>query len=299
MTAPSNLGVYGYASQLGIGASSPVTNRLDFENENFGIQEQLVNLNGLRGTRAHDVSRIRAGTRVAQGSISLQPTAVEWTYLLPWIFGGTPTGTGTVTYPFSDVLGTQVVAIDRISKVFTYSGVAVDRATISSQEGSPLRLRLDLIGLDESIGNAGTFPSLTLDTTTNPFLFFDLALTIGASQQYFAKDFEITIDNAIDKSRFYNSQTMTAIYAEDRTVTFRTQLAYGAANSLYNAGSDGVAMNATFTYNLEVLSFTAGSLVFPRKAPAIPGKQEIMLPIEGYLMKSGSNLELTTTLKTS
>ena len=296
MTAPATTGVYGYATQLGIGASSTVSNRLDFESEDFGIQENLINLNGLRGTRSRDISRLRPNTRIAQGSINLQPTANEWANLLQWIFGGTPTGSGTVTYPLSDTLITQYLSIDRVSKVFTYSNVAVDRATFSATEGGPLQLRLDLIGTDETIGASGSFPSLSLDTATNPFLFFDLALTIGATQQYYCKNFELTINNFLDKTRFYNNQTLTAIYPEDREITFKTNLAYGAAVALYNAGSGGVAMNATFTYGVQVLSMTAGTLAFPRKPPVISGKQEIMLPIDGYLMKSGSNLELTTTL---
>ena len=299
MTAPSTAGVFGYASQLGIGASSTVSNRLDFESADFGVEENLFQLNGLRGTRSRDISRVRPNTRIAQGSISLQPTAVEWTYLLQWIFGGTPTGTGTVTYPLGDTILTQYLSIDRVSKVFTYSNVAVDKATFSATEGGPLQLRLDLIGTDEAApGAAGSFPTLTLDTTTNPFLFVDLVLTIGATQQYYCKDFELTVNNFLDKTRYYNSPVLTAVYPEDREITFKTNLAYGAANALYNAGSSGVAMSSVFTFGAQILTMTAGSLIFPRKPSVIASKQEIMLPIDGYLMKSGSNLELTTTLIT-
>jgi hypothetical protein len=299
MTTPVATGDFGYLSQLGIGTSSTVSTRLDFESETLALQETLYDFNGLRGTRAHDVSRIRPNTRSVSGTVSLQPTSVELSQILAWCFGGTSSGTGTITYPLADTLFSQYVSVDRGAAVHTYSGVYVNRATFSATQGGPLKVSLDLLGIDETVNAAGSFPSLTLDTTTKPFLFFDLALTIGASQQYFADDFELTIDNALDTNRFFNSPTLTAVYTQDRKVTFRSRLPYGAASALYGAGSSGVAMNATFTYGTQVLTFTAGTMVFARSAVPVSGRGEIMLPIEADLMKSGNNLELTTTLKTS
>ena len=158
---------------------------------------------------------------------------------------------------------------------------------------------MDVVGIDEAVNAAGSFPNLTLDTTTKPFLFYDLALTIGATQQYWCQEFELSIANAIDRNRFFNSPVLTALNPTDRQIRFRTKVPYGAASALYGAGSSGVALSAVFTYGGQILSITAGTLVFPRKKLTVPGRQEILVPIEGFLMKSGGTYELTTTLKTS
>jgi hypothetical protein len=300
MTAPVSTGIYGFVSQFGFGSSSTISVRLDFESEDLSLQESLYDFNGLRGTRAHDVSRVRDNTRLVTGSVTTQPTSLELSELLKWCFGGTPSGSGVVTYPLADTLINQYVSFDRGAAVSVYNGCYVDKCTFTSSQGAPLRVRLDILGQDETVNASGSFPVIALDTSTAPFLFFDLVLTIGGSQQYYCQDFELVVDNHLDRTRFFNSQTLPAIYATDRTVKLRTKLAYGAAYALYGTGTpSGLAATAVFTGpGTAVLSFTAGTLVFPRQPIPIPGRQEIMLPLECDCLKSSGNLELVTTLHT-
>ncbi len=288
--------VMGYATQLGIDTANPVTLRFDFQSEGLMLDEEMPDTNGLRGTRSRAVERIRQGIRRVHGPLTLEPTAVELSHLLQWILGGTPTGSPTVTYPLADGLQSRYVTIDRVSKVFTYSGVYVNRATIRGTQGQPLQVLLDLLGQDEAVANSGTFPALTLDVANTPFMFYDLSLSVAGST-YQPRDWEITIDNALDADRFFNSQTATAIAPRDRHITTRFPLPYGDANALYGTGGPGgVAYVATFTNGGAVLTFTAGKAIFPRKSPTVPGREEILIPVEAVLYKSGSTVELTTTL---
>ena len=74
--------------------------------------------------------------------------------------------------------------------------------------------------------NSGTFPALTLDTTTQIFMYYDAVMVIN-SVTTTMKDWKLTIDNKIDKERFLNSQTLTAVNSQDRKVLFETNVPWG------------------------------------------------------------------------
>lgn len=289
-------GIGGYNAKLGIGTTSTVDKPLDFLNESLACDETFVDRSGLRGTREHPVEVLRQGIRRIGGQITLQPTAVEWASLLPWILGTDASGTA---YALAETLQSRYVTVDRSDgtdgKVFTYDGCKVNKATIKASQGELLTLTLELLGVDETPANAGTFPSLTLDLTTGPFIFSDLAMTI-AGTTYQSKEFTLTIDNKLDGERFLNSLTRTALIAQDREISLELQLPYGDAEAAYNTGVAGAAVVATFTNGTVSLAFSMAKVCFPRKSPTVQGKQEIMLPLHGIAHKSGSTLSLVTTL---
>lgn len=301
MTAP----IQGFNAKLGIDTVNPVAVGFDFLSENLILQEEFKDRAGIRGTRSHNVEVMRAGVRRPDGQIRLQPTYTEWTNLLQWILGGTPSGTSPKTYPLGESLQSRYVTIDRSDgtngKVFTYSGVYVDKATIKGQQDELVELTLDLVGTDEAIGNAGTYPVITLDTAY-PFIFSDLTLTAN-SAVYTAKNVEIVIDNHLDKERFFNSLTRTAILPQDRQITITWNSSYGEAVALYNSGIAGIAVDATFAAGGAgagaagvSLDFSFTKVVFPRIAPAVGGKAEEMLPMHGVAKKSGATLEMSVLL---
>ncbi len=288
-------GQYGFATKLGIDTANPVTKRFDFQSEGLKLTEEFKDTNGLRGTRSRSVERVRAGLRRPEGPLSLQPNSLEMTYLLAWILGGSPSGSGTVTYPLGDSLSTRYITIDRGAKVYTYSGCVVDRATFKSSQGEPLSLELEIVGVDETEANSGTFPAISIDLTTQPFMFHDLALTVAATE-YDIKDIELVIDNKVDRDRFFNNQTRTAIIAQDRMVSLNFNAPHGDSTALYNTGAAGVAATAVFTNGSAVLSMSMAKVTFPRESPTVPGRSEVMLPMRGTAWKSGTTLELVTTL---
>ena len=285
----------GMLTQLGIDSASPVTKRFDFVSEDIIADEVFIDGNGLRGTLEHNSDRVRQGPRRIHGPLRLQPNAVEWALLLPWILGTAGSGSPTVTFALNDSLLTRFVAIDRNdgAGLFTYDTVAVNRAIIRGAEGGILSLDLDLVGKDET--KTGSFPALSIDTANGPYVFTDLALQLGATSAITAKSFELTIDNHIDTERFFNSLTLSVPVKHDRTTTFSTSLPYGDYNTLYNTGVAGVAATAVFTYAGATLTFTIGNVKLPRRSPSTPGRAEIMLPLSGLCYKIGATPSLSVS----
>lgn len=291
--------VYSYITQLGISSNNPVDARFDFRRANIGLVEEHLNTNGIRGTRSPNVARVRQGIRRVQGQLSLQPTAVELAALLPWILGANASGT---TYALANVLQKRYVTVARDDgtdgKVFTYDNVAVSRAVFRGQQGMPIDLELDLVGVDETVGNAGTFPSLSIDTTTGPFIFPDStgALSIN-STTVGAPEFEVTIDNMFDAERFLNSLTLsTSAGATGRQITVRTRLPYSDAEALYGTGAGGVAVTWTLTNGGTSLAFSFVKVCFPRMQIEVPERGELFVPLQGQAYLSSSTNELVCTL---
>lgn len=285
----------GQLSRLGIGAASPVTQRLDFRKAAIGIHdEELLDGNGLRGTLSHDVSRVRVGRRRVQGRIELTPDAVELSEILQWILGGTTSGSPAVTYPLADTLITKFVAVDfNAGNLYTYSGVAVDKAVIRAEQGGLMFVELDLVGQDETV--SGAFPNLAIDAANAPFVFMDAVVTV-AGTAVTPRSFSWTIDNKIDKERFFNSQILTALNKQDREISFECLVPFGDFSALYGAGSAGVSASTVLTNGGAVLNLSTPALAYPRITQEIEGRSEIMLRIAGKCFKSGSTLELTATL---
>ncbi len=196
---------YGYQASIAIGDALPVTQRIDFISETFSLKQEMPYLGGMRGVRARNINRVREGIRRVDGNIVCQPTALEWSYLLPWILGGAAVGT---SYPISETVPGKYIMKDMGSKVYTYDHCRVSKCTIACQQGETLKVTLDVAGVDEVPGNSGTFPVLTLDATTTPFMFFDVVLTFGGTT-YIIKDLEFSIDNVLDTERFFSSKTLS------------------------------------------------------------------------------------------
>ncbi len=303
--------VYGWQGKLGIDTSWPVTKRYNFESATFALDEEFVDNNGIRGTVARSGELVSPGKRRCQGQIVIHPTALELAAILEWAMGGTPTGSGTVTYPLSEthaadangIFGrpTRYIALDTVSKVHSFDSVAVDKLTIrgSGDGEQKLEVILDLIGIDETspLGAAGTFPSLNIDTTTYPFMFNQLVM-VANGHTYVCKDYEGTWDFAIDKERFFNSITLTALCMTDRHVRVNFNIGWGDGFADYGLGVAGAAVTATFTYGGGTLAIAYNNVKFPRKGPTFQGRgMEIMQRMEGISYKTGtSNLETVTTL---
>lgn len=283
----------GVLAQLGIDSSDPVTKMYDFVDERLVNNEEIIDGNGVCGTRSRHKERIRSGLQRIGGTIDMQPTALEWAALLPWILGANASGN---TFALAESLQTRYVTIDRVTKVFTYAGCAINSATFSAMQGEPLKLSLDVVGQTETIGNAGTFPSLSVDLTTGPFILSDLVLVVGGVTVT-PKTMEVTVNNFIDKDRFFNANTLAGIVANDRVTTLRTSIPYESGfAAVYNAGASGAALTATFTNGATSMLFTMPALVFPRRSPNVPGRREVMLAIEGAAYMSSTTKELVLTL---
>lgn len=294
---------YGWQSQLGIDTVNPITQRFDFDDEELVLDEEFVDENGLRGTLARSGERVQQGIRRVHGTIRMQPTAQELTLLLPWILWGTPSGSGTVTYPLADWSASNTnisryVTIDRGSKVFTMNGVVVNKATFHAAQNEPLNVDLELVGIDETPASGGTFPSLNLDVTKQPLNFWGLGITVGGTT-VMCPSFQLTIDHALDTERFFNNQTVTALPSTDRHVTIAHDLPFGDYSAEYGLGVGGATEVLTFSNGVSTLTMTLNCVKYPRKSPRVRGRNEILFPLQGTAYKTGQStptLELVTVL---
>lgn len=285
-------------SKIGISATTTFTAGYENKGGNLSLASAPMVSDGMRGTRSRFDGRTRFGLKAVSGSISLDPTPEELAALLPWILGGAASGT---SYPLAETLPARYVAqeMDSSCKWSRFSGVYVNRAVFSASEGSVLSLSLDLIGIDEELQTAGTFPSLTFGETT-PFVFHDSsgAIEIGAEAMA-VKNFQLTIDNAL-AARFFNSRTATSIKSRDRIVTVSCGVEMNNTN--YNAlyGTESyVSFESIFTVGNYSLTFNMPYVRAAYQSPAIPNRDEILYQFAGQALKSGSTAELAVTLDSS
>jgi hypothetical protein len=283
----------GHQAQLALDAVTPFDSSsepYEFVSEKLRKQGQILDTSGIRGTRSHASERTREGTYEVSGSITLHASPAMLDNLLPRILGAAES---TDTFDLAETIPEFQVMVDRVAKVFTYQGCKIDRATFRGSAGGLVELSLDILGKTESVGNAGTFPSLTLPTDP-PYVMQDGVLTLLASARKFT-DFEIVIDNAL-ASRFSNSQTATDISPTDRIVTFRCSNPYTSDETdLYEQALAGAAATLVFTNGGYSTTFSFATLQFPDLSPVVAGKGEIPLTLEGIARKSGSTAELIVT----
>lgn len=259
-----------------------------------GAEHQIIRTEGIRGTRSRSKERRRRGLQVVQFSIVMNPSPAELDKLLPRILGANES---TDVFALAETLPTFLVCVDRIAKVHTYTGCVVSRATFRSSTGQPLQLTLDIIGVSETEGDAGSFPSLSLDTDTM-FVHSDAVLTVQSSARSFDQA-ELIIDNRV-VSRFMNSRTATDVAATDREILFNCSTPYTSSESdliTTPAGSSaGAAATLAYTNGNQSISFALANLIQdPARTPGIPGRGEILLPLNFRAEKSGSTNELIVT----
>lgn len=280
----------GSAAKMGIGTTATVDQAYDFKSESLACNEDFYDPDGIIGSREHLSERVRRNVRSIAGSITLEPNSIELANLLPWILGAAASGT---TFALAETLPSRYVSFDRVAKVFVYDGCVVNRATFSASEGGPLSLTLDVIGVDETVNNAGTFPSLTISTAAGPYMMSDLVLSVGGTGYNF-REFSLTIDNMLEV-RYTNSLTANSITPRNRQTSVTLRTPYGDSTALYGLALAGVAVVATFTNSTLSTVFTMPAVQFPKQSPTVSGKNEIYLPMTGIARKSGSTASLTVT----
>ncbi len=271
-----------------------------FVSESIMKRGVIVERSGLRGTRSHVANDTRVGPYTVGGMLVLEPTAGDLAIWLPRILGGTPSGSPP-TYPLAETLPSFTMAIDRVAKVFTYAGCKVNRAVLSGTQGGLLRLALDVVAQSETVGAAGSFPSLS-PSVTQPYIFSDLALTLAATSRE-VRQFSLTIDNALVTDRFMNSVTIVNAPEGDRTIALNTMHAWAPANTdLYAQALAGAAGALTLTNALGgsppagyQTIFNFATLQSPDRSPSVAGRQEVFLNLEMLARKVGGTAELEVT----
>jgi hypothetical protein len=248
-------------AKLTWGSADPTTEALNFREFNPGVVRQLGDFNGTRGKFWSDTNRILENRRIVAPRLSTEPTTTELAKILEWVMGGTPTGTTTKTYPWSDTpLAKNFHFKPNVGEEWFISEAAADNATFSAMSGGPLSVDVDAVGKSFDATRTN-FPTIAYDTSLQGFILSDLVLTVGGTARR-PRSFSWTITGGIDRDRFLNSLTLTTLQrlAGRQAVSFEVPSGDNAAQ-FWASGITGATCTAVFTNGTTGAVF---SLDFPR-----------------------------------
>jgi hypothetical protein len=175
----------------------------------------------------------------------------------------------------------------------------VNQATFQFSRGQFMRLSMEIVGQDETIGASGSFPSYTIVPNT-AYTIFDAVLTLLT----YARGFEqcsVTIANNLIRDRYLNSNTLTDIPLGPRQTTLSVNLPYTEID-LYKQAMSGdaaatlVVTNGSATGN-GTTTFTFATLQTPAESPNVGSREgEIMLTLNSIARGTISGSTITPEL---
>lgn len=282
-------------AKLGLG-STTATSTVDLAQEYLRCtlrkRSTQAHSNGNRGTRGRLKQRVREVRREVSGQIECNPTATELDRLWAWMMGGTVGGTSPWT--LGESLNSRLITVDKITKVYSYTGCICSKFTLTAQSGQPVQLLIDVEALTETEANAGTFPSINCPTD-NMFVCSDLTLTLASTARKFGS-ISLTVDNLVDSDRYFNSLTREQIQAQDRDVSLAVGLPFTTDNNdLYAQAVTGAAGTLVMTDGTSTYTWAFTNVKIPAEGPEVGNKQEIMYPINCKVYGDGTDQEFTLT----
>ena len=306
MASPPSVGTL---SKYALDTANPPAKAYEYLTFSLGKRSTVLSTDGIRGTRSHPVERTRTGVYTVSGTISMHPGPSDLDTLLPFIMGQNATGSGNQGSPFvytpvdkinSYTGASFFIGIDRIAQAHLFSGCQMDRATFRAVQGGFLEMELGIEGLAEQTGTVNSllgagFPGLVPSLQT-PYVLMDATLTYNATAYQF-RQVEVTVDNALKKDRFMNSISRTDLPALDRIVSVSLSLPYTTDEiPLYDQNATAGNVVITFAIGSQsALVFQLPAVQFPTQPPETPGREEILLPLNGIARKTGTTVEITIT----
>lgn len=284
----------GYAARMTIGG-----NAVEFISADVAEMIDIIEDEGIRGTRSHTLERLAFGNIHVGGSVLFEPTPAELAFLLPLV-----TGSSTTAVLLTDALADVTVVIDTVTKLYTFV-VRASAAHFSGEPGKKIQLKIDFVGKTLVVGNGGSL-SAAPDITARPYVFTDAGsgITIGGSA-YNIDKFELSIDNKIEPTFMGFSRSATDLEPTDRVVTLSVQTKYTSTEKglldLTQAGpviASPLSASLAFTNSVtsNVVSFSFAALVAQSKSVVIPNKKHLRLPLNYRSYKASTTLETVPSL---
>lgn len=301
MTAPAAPTV-GFAAKMGVakettpGTAVTPTVGIEFISETLTAKYAHVQPDGIRGHRGRDSENIAIGEIDVSGTIVMPLKTTLFQTFIPWILGGTTTLNVTA---LAESLPYFTVEIDRGAKVFTYSGCKVNKATIRSQRGNqPATIELEIVAMKVAVGNSGSGTSLTI-ALEQPYMHFQGVFTFAATARN-VEGVVITIDNALNRDQYRNSQTRQLIPETDRIVTVEVDTPWTSdeADMLTLELEAGVGGTIVYTNAAgDALTWTFVCLQVPQMDPSVESREApIPLRTNFTARRSAGSDEITATL---
>lgn len=268
---------------------------VEFESNTIQKKGVILSTDGLRGSRQFPSERTREGAYPVNGTLTMPASPLMLDFFLPVICGGALTA-GVVK--LAETLPKFYLMEDKVTDVFTWSSIAVNKATFRAQLGKTLMLALDLEAETESIG--GSYPAVS-PPIDSPYVLSDAALTIGGTSRL-VSEIELVIDNMLITDRFENSLTRTDFPSQGVMVSLNTSHPYTSdEQDLYDVALNGFD-SATLVFtnadvNTNVLTITFGRLQIPTQTPQTNGRGETRLPLAMVARKIGTVAGTTDAIK--
>lgn len=274
------------ATRMGIGSTSTVDQAIGFISENIVSERlHLRSDDKFRGTYSNNAGPTIEGPERVFGTTEHEPNPEEAAILLELLGFTNTTGTFTVN---DSALPVRYMAIDREDKVPVYAGMIASRATIRCSAGVPWRWSIDWLGTQETVGNSGTFPSISL-TETSPLALHHAVITVVSADRV-VDDITITIDNVCEH-RPFNADYFTP-ERHGRVITMEMSVPYNGNTDLLRPAVAGAGGTVVWTYGNYSSSWTFGNLQFPRGAVTKTKGSKRMLSLQGVASQTGATKEL-------
>lgn len=278
----------GYLAGMSIGGTV-----VEFVSHDIKETREIIQDDGLRGTRTRALERVAQGNIKVAGSITMQPSPVELTAVLKYLLSS---GSGlALTDAMQDVV--VVVATPVITN--TYTG-RFTSGEFTGEPGKKVTLKLNFVGKTLSTGAGGALAAP--DLTQRPYMFYDMGsgITIGGTA-YSIDKFHLMFDNKIEPT-YMQGQAATDLEPTDRVITLGIQTKYTSveAGLLVTAQTGPViaspqAASVAFTNGSDSLTFTFGALVATSETVVVPGRQHLRLPLNYQCYGVGTTKEVVTT----
>ncbi len=295
----ANNATYGFESRFAFAAAGVAfdssSQRFEVVSSSVGKQGEVLDAQGVLGTRTRREDRTRAGIVRVGGQLVFEPSVRWFDWFTPYLIGGTES---TDTFDVADSLP----GFDMLHDYYTsgtsaikYGELYVNRASLRFSAGM-VRMSLDVIGKTVTTGQ--TYQSAALGSTSvldDPLVFYDTAsgITIrSGSGAIEIEEGELVIDNFLDV-KFRNSQTASSIRATDRQISFNTTLPL-TSSTLSTYFGDKSASDATIVLTRSGCSVTITlfNLKNPDESPQVSGKDEVPLMLKSVARGDASDPDI-------
>jgi hypothetical protein len=295
----------------------PATQLIDNVSGRIGAIQEIVDSTGQNASLTGRTNRMRVTGTPTEPAFNMEPTAQEWAYLLPWMLGGSNTGTTPIVYTIGNDLplrGIQGVE-DRAGSAYphNYTNVAVDSFTIRSSPGQLLGLEINSIVSGGVYENSTAFPSLSnFDNTTSPFAFPDLTgdgatgsdgvFTIaGTGLQIFSSS--ISVSYNLDRARRPHTLQAAGLRKRARDVSLSFNMPAADAQAIYASDLRGLTPRAAImrfrnpVASVEFIEFEFPSVIFPLPDLNLPARDEVRVDVTGMAKFNGTNSPMIVRLQ--
>jgi opacity protein-like surface antigen len=267
--------------------------RFDLVSNTIKKQGEVIDSQGVTGSRTRREDRSRAGLVRVGGTIAMDLSFRMWDFFLPYILGAAE---ATDTFDVADSLPGFDMLKDSFgsgAQAEKFGELYVNRASLRPN-GSLLRLSLDVVGKTYTGGQTFAGAALGAGIEYAPITQYEAAFSVQSTATA-VEDWELVIDNQLDV-KFRNSQTAQSIRAQDRTVAFNPTAPVSVSTWTTYFG-DKTAVNATITLARSSMSsvITLFNLKNPDEGLEQQGKGESLLTLRSMARGDDDDPDISVT----